>query len=169
MDYTLRNNARTNHIDGLTKADGSPACRFLNRMGNLTFEQQSSTDLAGVLAAAERDAASNGRKVCATCRSAAVRAIAEAGIQADAAANANAARIAAAGAKAGALNTHLSPTAQAVVAAAAARDEAMTIAYEVEGTEAEAAADAAYQAAEAAYRAASDAHRAARKAAGDNV
>lgn len=72
-----------------------------------------------------------------------------------------AAQVAAASAKAAAANTHLSPTAQATVAAGAARDEAMRLAYEAEGTDGEAAADAAFRSADALYHNATRNHRAA--------
>ena len=61
----------------------------------------------------------------------------------------------------------MSPTAQAVLAASAARDAAVRAAWEAEGTDREDELDAAEKAAEAKYREACEAHRAARIANGD--
>lgn len=62
-----------------------------------------------------------------------------------------------------------SPTFLLVQAAGAARDHWMKESHRLEGTPAEAAADAAYAAAEEALAAASKAHRAARRAHGDKI
>lgn len=67
------------------------------------------------------------------------------------------------------MNDTMSPTAQAVAAASAARDEAMREAHEAEGTPAERAADLRYANAQIDYMEACAAHRAARRAHGDNV
>jgi hypothetical protein len=61
----------------------------------------------------------------------------------------------------------LSPTAQALADASTLRDKAMKAAYDAEGTELEAVADAVYESADAVYKAAQAAHSAAREAAGD--
>lgn len=61
----------------------------------------------------------------------------------------------------------LSPTAQALADASTLRDKAMQAAYDAEGTELEAVADAVYASADEVYKAAQAAHRAAREAAGD--
>lgn len=66
--------------------------------------------------------------------------------------------------KAMALNGHLSPTARELVGASAARDVAMQWAYDAEGTDREAEADAAYATADRLYRNAQRRHRAAREA-----
>jgi hypothetical protein len=65
-------------------------------------------------------------------------------------------------------NPNLSPTALLVAIASDFRDAAMKDAYEAEGTDREAEADAAYDRALAAYRAAREAHRAACEANGDS-
>lgn len=64
-------------------------------------------------------------------------------------------------------NPNLSPTALLVAIASDFRDAAMQTAYEAEGTEREADADAAYDRALAAYRAARAAHKDACEANGD--
>lgn len=64
-------------------------------------------------------------------------------------------------------NPNLSPTALLVAIASDFRDAAMKDAYEAEGTDREAEADAAYERALAALRAAKDAHKAACEANGD--
>lgn len=63
----------------------------------------------------------------------------------------------------------MSPTAQALADASAARDAAMLAAYQAEGTPAEAAADQRFAEAHGAYLDAAAAHRAARIAHGDRV
>jgi hypothetical protein len=62
-----------------------------------------------------------------------------------------------------------SPTAQLLAETSAARDDAMKAAYEAEGTDRQAYADAKYAIADAAYATAQKLHRAARRAAGDDV
>lgn len=63
----------------------------------------------------------------------------------------------------------MSPTAQAVLTASAARDAAVRAAWEAEGTYREAELDAAEKVAEERYREACRKHRAARIANGDQV
>ncbi len=62
------------------------------------------------------------------------------------------------------MNEYMSPTAQALLAASAHRDNAMYAAFEAEGTSREAAMDEKYEEANEAYKAASAAHRAAKEA-----
>lgn len=63
----------------------------------------------------------------------------------------------------------MSPTAQALANASAARDVAMRLAHEAEGKPEEPAMDALFAASDVAYRKAARAHRAARAAAGDAI
>lgn len=188
MSYTIRYNRSTTHIEGCDAATQSTgeerggvveyyaqsACGSLTRYGHSMAVGKTYEDAAEALEAGRANAAASGRKFCKNCEIAAKWAVANAPFDPESdefkaekkrVNDELIARSEAAKTK----YANLSPTAQALAEAGDARDEAMQAAYDAEGTDREAYADAKYEAADAAHKAASRAHRAARRAYGDDV
>lgn len=187
MRYTIRYNGKTNHIEGLQEVTtgahtdanvtgvvsyyAQSPCASLTRSGFRMAVGQSFETASEALSAAEASAKATGRKLCKNCVKAAKWAISyefdaesdEFKAEKKRVNDEMIARSEAVKAK----YANLSPTAQALAEASDARDEAMQAAYDAEGTDREAEADAAYEAACAARWDAVNAHRKAREANGD--